>query len=460
MLDDDERVAEIAEMLQRRQEAIIVALMESYARLVEDVEHAHESRADLRRQPYALRLAARERPCRTRERQIVKPDVQEEAETRVDLLQDLRGDLLLALRERKLGEEFIAFSNRQRRDLGDVLAADLDGKHLGTKTCAMARRARRDRHVVLIVLAHRVRIRLTVAPRKHRHDALEGRMVQLVLAEHVLVAELELLLARAIEKKLLHLLVQVTKRRVDRIAVMLENGLHLAVRVCVEVLGKRREDSLGKRQRIVGHDEFQVKLHVAAEAAARRACAVRAVEREHARRDLGQADAAVDAREVLAEHQKLAVDDLHVDDALAHLQSRLQGIGEPLLHAFSHDEAVDDDLDRMLLRLVKADLFTKVDDLAVDAHAHIALAANAVENPLVLALLAAHDLRHDEELRALGQGLKLVHHLIDRLLRNGLAALRTMRAAGAREHQAHVVVDLRHRADRRARVVARRLLID
>ena len=324
----------------------------------------------------------------------------------------------------------------------------------------MARRARRDRHVVLIVLAHRVRIRLTVAPRKHRHDALEGRMVQLVLAEHVLVAELELLLARAIEKKLLHLLVQVTKRRVDRIAVMLENGLHLAVRVCVEVLGKRREDSLGKRQRIVGHDEFQVKLHVAAEAAARRACAVGAVEREHARRDLGQADAAVDAREVLAEHQKLAVDDLHVDDALAHLQSRLQGIGEPLLHAFSHDEAVDDDLDRMLLRLVKADLFTKVDDLAVDAHAHIALAANAVENPLVLALLAAHDLRHDEELRALGQGLKLVHHLIDRLLRNGLAALRTMRAAGAREHQAHVVVDLRHRADRRARVAARRLLVD
>ena len=101
MLDDDERVAEIAEMLQRRQEAIVVALMKSDARLIEDVEHAHESRTDLRRQPYALRLAARERPRRTRERQIIKPDVQEEAETRVDLLQDLCGDLRLALRKRK-----------------------------------------------------------------------------------------------------------------------------------------------------------------------------------------------------------------------------------------------------------------------------------------------------------------------------------------------------------------------
>ena len=68
MLDDDERVAEIAEMLQRRQEAVVVALMKSDARLIEDVEHAHESRADLRRKPYALRLAARERPRRTRER--------------------------------------------------------------------------------------------------------------------------------------------------------------------------------------------------------------------------------------------------------------------------------------------------------------------------------------------------------------------------------------------------------
>ena len=378
----------------------------------------------------------------------------------MDLFQDLRGDLRLALRERKPREEFIALSNRQRRDLSDVLAADLDGKHLGTKTRSMARRARRDRHVVLVVLAHRVRVRLAVAPRKHRHDALEGRMMQLVLAEHVLVAKFELLLARAVEKKLLHLLVQVTKRRVDRIAVMLENGLHLAVRISVEVLGKRRKYSLGKRQRIVGYDELQVKLHVAAEAAARRTCAVRAVEREHARRDFGQADAAVDAREVFAEHQKFAVDDLHIDDALAHLQSRLQGIGQPLLHTLADDKAIDDDFDRMLLRLVEVNLFAEVDDLAVDAHAHIAFAADVVENLLVLALLAANDLCHDQELRALGQSLKLVHHLIDRLLRDGLAALRTMRAAGAREHQSHVVVNLRHRADGRARVAARRLLVD
>ena len=86
--------------------------------------------------------------------------------------------------------------------------------------------------------------------------------------------------------------------------------------------------------------------------------------------------------------------------------------------------------------------------------------ADVREDFLVLALLAAHDLRHDEQLRALRQLADLVDHLVDRLLRDGLAALRTVRMADAREEQSEVVVNLRDRADGRARVVARRLLVD
>ena len=78
----------------------------------------------------------------------------------------------------------------------------------------------------------------------------------------------------------------------------------------------------------------------------------------------------------------------------------------------------------------------------------------------MLALLAAHDLRHDEQFRALRQLADLIDHLVDRLLRDGLTALRTVRMADARKEQSEVVVDLRDRADGRARVVARRLLVD
>ena len=50
--------------------------------------------------------------------------------------------------------------------------------------------------------------------------------------------------------------------------------------------------------------------------------------------------------------------------------------------------------------------------------------------------------------------------MIDALLRNGLAAARTVRTTRTRIEQAQIVIDLRHRAHRRARVVARRLLVD
>ena len=75
VFDDDQRVTEIAQRLQRREQTIVVALMQPDRRLVEDVEHADERAADLRRQANALRLAAGERRGRTRERQIVQADV-------------------------------------------------------------------------------------------------------------------------------------------------------------------------------------------------------------------------------------------------------------------------------------------------------------------------------------------------------------------------------------------------
>ena len=58
VLDHEHGVAEVAQPLQRRDQPLVVALVQADRRLVEDVEHAHERRADLGRQPDPLRLAA------------------------------------------------------------------------------------------------------------------------------------------------------------------------------------------------------------------------------------------------------------------------------------------------------------------------------------------------------------------------------------------------------------------
>ena len=61
VLDHEHRVAEVAQAQQRLDEPAVVALVQADAGLVEDVQHADQRRADLRREPDALRLAAGER---------------------------------------------------------------------------------------------------------------------------------------------------------------------------------------------------------------------------------------------------------------------------------------------------------------------------------------------------------------------------------------------------------------
>ena len=94
VLDDDHGVAGVAQVLQRGQQPAVVALVQADRRLVQHVEHAGQPAADLARQPDALALAARERAGVARQRQVVEPDVDEEAQPLADFLEDGAGDLV------------------------------------------------------------------------------------------------------------------------------------------------------------------------------------------------------------------------------------------------------------------------------------------------------------------------------------------------------------------------------
>ena len=123
-------------------------------------------------------------------------------------------------------------------------------------------------------------------------------------------------------------------------------------------------------------------------------------------------------------------------------------------------EPVDDDLDRVLELLVEDDLVLEQPLLAVDLDAREAVATELLEHVAELALAVAHDRRVDGEPRSLGQREDLLDDLVEALPRDRAAADRAVRPADARVEQAQVVVDLGHRADRRARVARGRLLVD
>ena len=159
VLDDDQGVAQVAQPRQGGDQAPVVALVQPDARLVEHVQHADQAGADLGRQPDALRLAARQRARGPVERQVVEPDVEQEPQPGVDLLEDGLGDLRLPGVELEPGEERRALGDGQPAGLGDRLVTDLHGEHLGLEPGTPARRAGHLAHVPLVPLAATSRTR-------------------------------------------------------------------------------------------------------------------------------------------------------------------------------------------------------------------------------------------------------------------------------------------------------------
>ena len=133
MLDDDHGVAEVAKVPQRPQEPGIVALMQADRRFVEDIEHAGQPGAYLRREPDALAFPAGESPGAARQAQIFEPDIDQEAEPLVDLAQNPRADLALSGGQPVAdpGEPDGGVADRAFRHLADMRAGDLDRQRLG-----------------------------------------------------------------------------------------------------------------------------------------------------------------------------------------------------------------------------------------------------------------------------------------------------------------------------------------
>ena len=140
MLDHQHGVAEGFQALEGFEEAVVVLLVEADRGFVEDVEDAAEAAADLGGEADALAFAAGQGARRAVEVEIVEPDVVEEAEALVDLLQDRAGDFLV------LGGQFgferaepgVGFLDAAADGDGDVLAGDLHRAGFGLEAGAVA----------------------------------------------------------------------------------------------------------------------------------------------------------------------------------------------------------------------------------------------------------------------------------------------------------------------------------
>ena len=204
-----------------------------------------------------------------------------------------------------------------------------------------------------------------------------------------------------------------------------------------------------------------------AQAVAGLAGAVRTVEREEARLDLGEREAVVRAGELCGERDLLVGNDGH--DVVAVLERRLHRLGEPQAVVFVRKvdvrgNTVHRKLDGVLFVTRKFDAVPERMECAVDAHLGKAGIQKVVEHLVVLPLSATHRGREDDDvlfcLVLFGDPDDHVHDLLDRELLDGAAAGRTVGPPGAREKHPQVVVDLRDGRHRRARVRGVAFLVD
>src|SRR5262249_28668427 len=152
----------------------------------------------------------------------------------------------------------------------------------------------------------------------------------------------------------------------------------------------------------------------------------------------------------------------HRDDhrPFAERQRLLHGFGEAWSDLRVIFEAVDYDLDVMLDAPVEPEVVGQPDHLPVNAGTNESAAQHVLEQVLVLALLAAHHRRQNQEPRPLRKRHDSGDDLLARLRRDRPAALRAVPRADSGVKDAQVIVNLGDGADGRARVASRRFLLN
>ena len=470
MFHDQHGVAQIAQAFQRGEQAIIVALVQADGRFIEHIEHAGQAGADLRGEADALGLAARERAGFAIEVEIIEADIVEEAEAFGDFLEDAIADGAL------FGREMIGDAARPAKRLadgaancgGDGFAGDLDAERFGAEAIAVADFAGGGGLVPLQLLADHSAFGIE-ALFEVADDAFEG-FDNLIGLSAVFETQRDGAAAGAIEHGAGGFIRQIGPFAFQGEAIgAADAGQHLQIIRRGRVgFGPRRDGALFQRERVVGDNEIGIEMLFFAKTIAGRAGALRGVEGEQPRFNLGNGEAGDRAGEFFGEKDAALsfgrigqrVCQFDEGEAFGQFQSGFEAFGEAGLEALLHRQPVYHHVDVVLVFLVERRGFLDGVELAVDLHAGEAVFLKLRQFLAILALAAAHDRSEQIEAGVFRQRHDAINHLADGLRRDRQAGGGRIGDADPRPQQAHIVVDLGDGGDGGARVLARRLLFD
>src|SRR5208282_461059 len=124
VFDDQDRVSQIAQVVQDLDQAVCIATVQADGRLVKHIQGADETRTERSSKLNSLRLATGQRGGQTVKRQIFKADFVKETQAFPKFDKQLFRNRGLLRRERELTEEARCLFDRHTAHLADVLAFD------------------------------------------------------------------------------------------------------------------------------------------------------------------------------------------------------------------------------------------------------------------------------------------------------------------------------------------------
>ena len=430
MFDHDDRIAQVAQILQGRDELVVVALVQADAGFVQNIQHTGQRTADLGGQADALALAAGQCACRAGQRQVIQTHALQKLQAVLDLLHDLPADLFLLFGQIRLifRDEAQFIPDGHLAEFADVFVPDGHGQHHRLQAAAMAVRALDAGHEAADLFLHPLAVRLAEAALQIFDDALKGVVVD-AAAELVGAVHLDLFAVGAVQKGVDGLRAHLIDGRIQRETVLFAQAkiVHLADGAFGVIPAAGLDGSLPDGQAPVGQDALLIHPHERAQTGALFAGTQRVVEGEQPGRQVADGDAVFRAGKVLAEGHALAADDIHLCDAAGQSQSCFQRVSQAAPDALAHGEAVHDDLHRVLDVLFQRDFLVEVIEIPVDADTGVAAPAGCVQLLLLGALALADDRSQHLKLRSFVQFQDSIHHFIHGLLADDPAADRAVR---------------------------------
>ena len=337
---------------------------------------------------------------------------------------------------------------------------DLDHQRFFLEPVAPAAVAGAAVLVLAQLLPHPVAVGLAVSPIHVVDQPLEGPRGA-VGPGAVVVDHGYGLVARPVEQDFAVALPQFVEGRIQIKAEMGADRVQRLHVVLRRAVGPGRQRAFAQAQPAHRHHQIRVKEQLVTQPIARRTGAEGVVEREQPGLDLVDGKAADRTGKLGGKGRPLlGLGILDDRQPVGQLERGLKAVGQPLFHAFLEHHPVDHDLDGVLELLVqRRGFFDQVHDI-VDLDPLEATLLQLGELLAVLALTPAHDRRKQVKPGPFALLDGPVDHLADGLTFDRQACCRRVGDADPGVEQAQVIVDFRHRAHGRARVLGRGFLLD